>query len=77
MDYNIADVQLFLLAFILIFALPALMGLVMDWRDRRKARRCQRQLRSLNHWEDLRRRHSNYLANMREALGSIEGRKSA
>lgn len=75
--YTTQDYILFFLAIILFFSGLALMGAIVEWQENRKAKRRERQLHNLNHWEDLRRRHNNYLTKMQEVLESAERGRSA
>lgn len=72
--YTRQDYILFALAAILILAGLALLGYLLEWRDRRAAARRKEQLRSLNRHQDLRRRHRAYLIQMKTM--EAEGLKS-
>lgn len=75
--YTQEDYILFFLAIALCLGGLALMGAIVEWQENRKAKRRERQLHNLNHWEDLRHRHNNYLTKMREVLESAERGRSA
>ena len=76
MPYTQADYVLFSLAIILIFGGLGLLDAIIEWQENMKVKRQECQLRSLNHYEDLRRRHKMFLIQMDEVLESI-GRRSA
>ena len=67
--YGPQDYILFFLALALFLGGLALLGTIIEWRER--------QLHWLNRREDFHRRHANYLAQMQEVLESVEGRKGA
>jgi hypothetical protein len=75
--YGPQDYILFFLALALFLGSLALLGTIIEWRENRKAKRQEYQLRRLNRREDFRRRHASYLAQMQEVLESVEGRKGA
>lgn len=75
--YTREDYILFFLAIVLIFGGLALLGAVIEWREKRKAIRRERQLRSLNRREEMQRRHKVYLAQMNEVLDSVNRGRDA
>lgn len=75
--YGPQDYILFFLAIALFLGGLALLGTFIEWQEKRKAKRQERQLHRLNRREDFRRRHASYLAQMQEVLESVEGRKGA
>lgn len=77
MMYEPQDYILFFLAIALFLGSLSLLGAIIEWQEKRKARRYERQLHSLNRREDWRRQHDAYLAKMQEVLEAVEGRRSA
>lgn len=75
--YTTQDYILFLLAIVLFPSGLALLGTIIAWREKRKAKRQEYQLHRLNRREDWRRQHNTYLAQMQEVLENVEGRKGA
>ncbi len=71
LTYSGGDYILFYLAIILFFGGLALLGAIIEWQEKREAKKRQHQLRCLNHCEELRRRHNAYMAQMNEALDSL------
>ena len=68
---------LFCLAIILFLSGLALLGTIVEWQEKRKARRRELQLRNLNRREEWRRQHTAYIAHMEEVLERVEGGKGA
>jgi len=77
MLYTSEDYFLFYLALILFFGILALLDGIIEWREKRKAIRRERQLRSLNRREEMQRRHKVHLAQMNEVLDSVNRERDA
>ena len=75
--YGPQDYILFFSAVALFLGGLALLGAIIDWLEKREAKRQEYQLHRLNRREDWRRQHNTYLAQMQEVLESVEGRKGA
>lgn len=75
--YGPQDYILFFSAIALFLGGLALLGVIIEWLEKRKAKRQEYQLHRLNRREDWRRQHNTYLAQMQEVLESVEGRKGA
>lgn len=75
--YSPQDYILFFSAIALFLGGLALLGTIIEWLEKRKAKRQEYQLHRLNRREDWRRQHNTYLAQMQEVLESVEGRKGA
>ncbi|MCI8921143.1 MAG: hypothetical protein HFE88_04620 [Acutalibacter sp.] len=75
--YSPQDYILFFSAIALFLGGLALLGAIIAWREKKKAKRQEYQLHRLNRREDWRRQHNTYLAQMQEVLESVEGRKGA
>lgn len=75
--YTAQDYILFFLAIILFLGGLALLGAIIEWRDKRLAKRRELQLKNLNRREEWRRQHTAYIAHMEEVLERVEGGKGA
>lgn len=75
--YTTQGYILFFLAIALFLGGLALLGVIIEWQEKRKAKRREYQLHRLNRRADWRRQHNTYLAQMQEVLESVERRKSA
>ena len=75
--YSPQDYILFFSAIALFLGGLALLGAIIAWREKKKAKRQEYQLHRLNRREDWRRQHNTYLAQMQEVLESVVGRKGA
>lgn len=75
--YGPQDYILFFLAIILFLGGLALLGAIIEWRDKRLAKRRELQLKNLNRREEWRRQHTAYIAHMEEVLERVEGGKGA
>lgn len=75
--YGPQDYILFFSAITLFLGGLALLGTIIEWLEKRKAKWQEYQLHRLNRREDWRRQHNTYLAQMQEVLESVEGRKGA
>ncbi len=75
--YTTQDYILFCLAIILFLGGLALLGTIIEWQEKRKAKRRELQLRNLNRREEWRRQHTAYIAHMEEVLERVEGGEGA
>ncbi len=75
--YTNQDYILFILALILFILGLALIDLLIKLQERWALRQNKSKLQSLNRYEDLRRRHSNFLTDMGRVLAETEKGRDA
>ena len=75
--YTNQDYILFILALVLFMLGLALIDLLIKLQERWTIRKSELKLRNLNRYEDLRRRHRSFLADMDMVLAKVERGRDA